>query len=84
MLRKCVEENHAVSPSLLTEEHQKSNDDADKRLSTHVCLASSDQNKHGSVIKNSNIQKCLKNDQCPTTTTDTHNALSNHAHEKRP
>ena len=66
----------------LTLAHQTLNDDADERLAAYVYLVNSDQNKYGSVIKNLNSQKSLKNDKFPKTVTDAHNVLINHVPEK--
>ena len=51
---------------------------ADERLATYLYLANSDQGKCGSVMKNLNSQRSLKNDQFPKTIVDGNNVLSNH------
>ena len=55
---------------------------ADERLATYLHLANSDQGKHGSVLKNLNSQRSLKNDQFPKTIVDGNSVLSNHEFDK--
>ena len=50
---------------------------ADKRLATYLYLVNSDEGKYGSILKNLNSQRSLKNNQFPKTITDGNSIFSN-------
>ena len=52
--------------------------EANERLDTYLHLSNSDQRKCGTIIRNLNSQKSLKNDQFPKTIVDANSVLSNH------